>query len=392
MLKRFLSLIVIGLIGFAPLPASAIKYKGDLEANESLTLPQQSSPPASPAATKFKLYFKDDGAAYSLDSSGNESPIAGTGFKNYLINGGFRLWQRGTSFTSDGAYGADRWRHAYGDGAGTTSRQSFALGQSDVPGEPRYYWRHNRTTAATATSTLIRQRIEGVRTLAGATATWSFYGRCDLAKTFNLFIFQNFGTGGSPSSQVVAGPTAFNCGTSWSRHQFTFTIPSISGKTIGTAGNDYVEVVLQEAGSFSTFTLDIAQAQLEKGSVATVFQYRPLGMELDLAQRYYSKTYDFETDPGTATSTGYVEGGSSGLSNGSHAIRVHWSFPSRMRKIPTVTVYSLNGTSGKWTDVSNIDQTATAQRTSQTGTNVAISLSTTTDVRVGGHVIADAEL
>jgi hypothetical protein len=392
MLKRFLSLILIALVGFAPLPASAIKYKGDLEANESLTLPEQVATPVNPSLGKRKLYFKQDGAAYSLDSSGNENPIDKAGFKNHLINGGFRLWQRGTSFTSSNSYGADRWKHAYGDGAGTTSRQSFALGQTDVPGEPRYYWRHDRTTAASATSTVIRQRIEGVRTLAGITATWSVYGKCSLAKNFNLFIFQNFGTGGSPSSIVVTGPTAFNCTTSWSRHQFVFNIPSLSGKTVGTDGNDYVEIVLQESGSFSTFTLDLAQVQVEKGSVATPFQYRPVATELNLAQRYYCKTYNYETSPGTPTSAGYVEGGASGLVNGSHAIRVHWSFPVRMRAAPFVTTYSLNGTSGKWTDASNTDRTGIAQRTGQLGTNVEVSLTSTGDLRVGGHMTADAEL
>ena len=338
---------MIVLIGLTPLPVSAIQYKGDLEANESVTLPEQPVTPASPASGRRKLYFKDDGAPYSLDSAGNENPIDRAGFKNYLINGGFRLWQRGTSFTVSGVYTADRWQHAYGDGAGTTSRQAFALGQTAVPGEPRYYWRHNRTTPATSTNTVIRQRIEGVRTLAGATVTWSFYGRCDLARTFNLFIFQNFGTGGLPSSTVVTGPAIFNCGTAWGRHQFTFSIPSLSGKTAGTDGNDYMEIVLQEGGSFTTFTLDLAQVQLEKGSVATPFHYRSMAMELALAQRYYSKTYNFETDPGTATATGYVEGGSSGLSNGNHSIRVHWSFPSRMRKAPIINLYSLNGTIGK---------------------------------------------
>ena len=265
MLKRYLFLILILLIGLAPLPAGAIKYKGDLETDESVTLPEQSVTPASPASGKHKLYFKNDGAPYSLDSAGNENSIAGAGITNYLINGGFRLWQRGTSFTSNNAYGADRWKHAYGDGAGTTSRQSFTLGQTAVPGEPRYHWRHNRTVAATSTNTVIRQRIEGVRTLAGTTATWSFYGKCDFAKTFNLFIFQFFGTGGSPSSQVVTGPVPFNCGTSWSWYRFTFDIPSITGKTLGTNGNDYAEIVFQEGGLFSTFTLDMAQVQLEKG-------------------------------------------------------------------------------------------------------------------------------
>ena len=392
MLKRFLSLILIGLVGFVPFPASAIKYKGDLEANESLILPEQTAAPASPSLGKQKLYFKDDGAVYSLDSSGNENPIDRAGMKNYIINGGFRLWQRGTSFTSSNSYGADRWKHANGDGTGTTSRQSFALGQTDVPGEPRYYWRHDRTTSASATSTVIRQRIESVRTLAGITATWSVYGKCSLAKSFNLFIFQNFGTGGLPSSMVISGPMAFNCTTSWSRHQFVFSIPSLSGKTVGTDGNDYVEIVLQESGSFSTFTLDLAQVQLEKGSVATPFQYRPVVTELNLAQRYYCKTYDIETDPGTATFTGYVDGGISGLANGSHAIRVHWSFPVRMRAAPFVIPYSLNGTSGKWTDASNSDRTAIVQRTGQLGTNVEVSLTSTGDLRVGGHITADAEL
>ena len=392
MLKHFLFLLLMALVGLTPGSASAIKYKGDLEANESVVLPEQSAPPATPATGKRKLYFKDDGAVYSLDSAGNENPIDKHGFRNYIINGGFRIWQRGTSFTSSDVYGADRWRHAYADGAGTTSRQSFALGQTDVPGEPRYYWRHNRTTAATATSTVIRQRIEGVRALAGIMAAWSFYGKCDLAKTFNLFIFQNFGTGGSPSSQVVTGPQAFNCAPSWSRHLFTFNIPSLSGKTVGSDGNDYVEIVLQESGSFSTFTLDIAQVQLEKGSVATPFHYRPMAMELDLAQRYYGKTYNFETEPGTATSTGYVEGGASGLNSSAHAIRVHWSFPVRMRTTPTVTLYSLNGTSGTWTDASNIDRSATHQRTGHMGTNIEVSVPAGGDLRVGGHITVDAEL
>jgi len=50
--------------------------------------------------------------------------------------------------------------------------------------------------------------------------------------------------------------------------------------------------------------------------MATLFQYRPMGMELELAQRYYSKIYNLETDPGTATNAGYVEGGASSLTSG----------------------------------------------------------------------------
>ena len=115
MLKRFILLILMALIAFSPIPAEAIQYKGDLEANKSVTLPVQSAPPANPASGKQKLYFKDDGAAYSLDSAGNENPVDKAGFKNYLINGGFRLWQRGTSFTAMNTYGSDRWIHGSSD-------------------------------------------------------------------------------------------------------------------------------------------------------------------------------------------------------------------------------------------------------------------------------------
>lgn len=392
MLKHAISFIVIVLIAFLPISAEAVKYKGDLEANESLTLPEQSAKPANPSSGKHKLYFKDDGAVYSLDASGGENPVDRAGFKNYIINGNFDLWQRGTSFTSSNTYGADRWKHSYGTGVGMTSRLLFDLGQTAIPGEPRYYWRHNRTVAAASVNTVIRQRIEGVRTLSGATATLSFYSKCNLTKIFNLFIIQFFGTGGSSSSQIVTNLASFNCGIPWSQHRFTLSIPSISGKTLGTAGNDYIEIVLQEGELFSTFALDMAQVQLEKGSIVTPFENRPKGIELELAQRYYSKTYNLETKPGTVTATGYVEGGASGLATGVHAVRVHWSFPSRMREVPIVTVYSLNGTSGQWTDASNINQSTTVQRTGQVGTNIEVSLNSTGDLRVGGHITADAEL
>jgi hypothetical protein len=63
-----------------------------------------------------------------------------------------------------------------------------------------------------------------------------------------------------------------------------------------------------------------------------------------------------------------------------------------MRAVPIVTLYSLNGNSGKWTDASNSDRPVTAQRTGQLGTNIEVSLTSTGDLRVGGHITADAEL
>ena len=208
--------------------------------------------------------------------------------KNKIINGNFDIWQRGTSFTASGLFTADRWKQNHNTGAATYSRQAFTLGQSDVPGEPRYYMNVNVTSAAASTSNVIRQRVEGVRTLAGQQATVSFYAKATAAKTFHVVIAQNFGTGGSPSAGVQVMSTAQSIGTTWARYTFTIDVDSISGMNIGTNGDDYLDFNIREGVSFSTFSLDIAQVQLELGGAATPFEDRPIGQELMLAQRYYA--------------------------------------------------------------------------------------------------------
>jgi len=397
MLKRFILLMLIVLIAFSPVPAGAIKYKGDLEANESVTLPAQSAPPANPATGKHKLYFKDNGAAYFLDSAGNNNPIAGTGFKNYLINGNFDLWQRGTSFTDMNTYGADRWKHG-SPGTATVSRQMFALGQTDVPGEPQYFWRNQTTVAGAATATLIRQRIEGVRTLAGQTLSWSFWARNDTVKIFQVLALQNFGTGGTPSGNVSVLNQPQSIGTGWTRYVFTVAVPSITGKTVGTDNNDYIEFLIQETSSFSTFMLDTAQWQVEKGSVASEFEKRPSGLELVLAQRYFEKSFPLTTSPGEGRNNPpYM----SVMTITSTARRGWIPFVTRKRASPTMTYYRAAGMTndGDW----NVREGASAWTERTPSTNnanengvvvqvIAIGATTGQGMAAQGHWAADAEL
>jgi hypothetical protein len=233
-----------------------------------------------------------------LDASGNAT-FAGTAamassfLRNRIINGGFDVWQRGTSFSDPAAFTftSDRWRVRY-DGSGATrtiSRQAFPLDQTDVPGDQPWFFRYDQSVAGTGgTFNGFNQNIESVRTFGGQQVTLSFYARAASNITLPLIeIEQFFGTGGSPSAPVFATvANNVSVGTSWARYTYTFTVPSLTGKTIGNDNNDCLGVVYNLPNN-AAFTFDISLVQLEVGTVATPFERRQFGQELELCQRYY---------------------------------------------------------------------------------------------------------
>lgn len=219
-------------------------------------------------------------------SSINSGPLAGA--RNCIINGNFDIWQRGTTSTVTTAgsnYLTDRYIWNTSGNTTTVSRQAFTVGQTDVPYEPTYFHRI-QITAAVAAQLSLEQRVEDVRTLAGRTATLSFYAKGAAGFTLNYSVAQNFGTGGSPSGGVSVGSGTVSLTTSWQKFTITFNVPSISGKTLGTNNDHFLQVVWQMPAS-ATNTFDLAQVQLEAGTVATPFERRFIGQELALCQRYY---------------------------------------------------------------------------------------------------------
>lgn len=232
---------------------------------------------------------------------------------NYVINGNFDFWQRGTSLSSGTGvrYLADRIRTFSEVTTYEVSRQSFTLGQTDVPNEPIYFLRNIVTSGSTSASRcLITITIEDVRTLAGQTATFSFWAKADSNKNISIEFNQFFGSGGSPSATVnTLGVEKFAITSSWQKIIITFAIPSISGKTLGTDNNSSLrgEIWLDAGSNFDSRTdslgnqsgtFDIAQVKLEKGSYATDFTLAGgnLAGELNMCQRYFQR---FGTNSGT---------------------------------------------------------------------------------------------
>ena len=284
--------------------------------------------------------LKTDGSG-NLDWVAQSSGGGAEGNRNKIINGNFDVWQRGTSFSASG-YAADRWRSTYGGGTTTVcSQQSFTLGQTDVPDNPEFYVRLVVTSDSTSDSNAtLNQRIEDVRSFSGQTVTISFYAKADAVKNIAIEPFQNFGTSGSPSSSVLITPQKFALSTSWAKYTKTFTIPSISGKTLGTDNNDFIQFAFWMDGGSDydsrtsslgnqSGTFEFSQVQVEEGSSATDFEFKSIRQTQSDCFRYFQTG---DTREGGSQSRRVSNSASAIYDGGS------LSFKSEMRALPAVTL------------------------------------------------------
>ena len=185
-----------------------------------------------------------------------------------IINGNFDHWTHldfaaigdTKPASATGGYWADRFGYR---GAGSTvspSRQKFTLGQTDIPGNPRYF---HRLTVSSVTGTnnyaLLAQDIPHVDTFCGHTTTLFFDMRCDTERSFSVEWQRNYGSGYASAPEVLGIPQKHSCGASWTRFKLVFNMPDIAGRFVGPNGDDYLTVALFfDAGSnFNSRTVNL---------------------------------------------------------------------------------------------------------------------------------------
>jgi hypothetical protein len=223
--------------------------------------------------------------------------------KNKIINGDFRFNQRAfTSNTANNAFGFDRWLqlNAGTTGTLTVTPQTFSPGTAPVTGYEGINYLQAVTAAGASADTyaMVNQKIEDVRTFANQAITVSFWAKATSGTPkISVEMEQNFGSGGSGG--ILASSTASaTLSTSWARYSFNVTVPSISGKTIGTSSYIALNIWLSAGSSFATransiglqnATFQIWGVQAEIGSTATAFQTATGTIQGELAacQRYY---------------------------------------------------------------------------------------------------------
>jgi hypothetical protein len=252
-----------------------------------------------------------DGASTTQAPLVLTQPSAFVDPENRIINGAFDFWQRGTSSTTNGYVAADRWVNARNAGTVTQSRQSHTLGDKFGVNSPQFYLRQTVSDQSVAGNYAITlSYVEGVRSYAGETITVLGWARRS-SGSGNMAVEceQSFGTGGSPSTGVTAiSPTTITLTTSWEPFAAVITVPSISGKTLGTNQNDYLSVNFwTSAGSnfnartnslgIQTIGVDLWGIHIKRGThtaAATEFYKAPeFGAELARCQRYFESSFVF---------------------------------------------------------------------------------------------------
>ena len=237
------------------------------------------------------------------------------GFKNRIINGAMVIDQRnnGASVTpASGAYTLDRWQYV------GTQASKFTVEQT-VSGvaAPVGFVDYAALTTASAVSVgagdyfLFRQMIEGNNiadlgwgTANAQTVTLSFWVRSSLTGTFGGALNNSALNRSYPFSYSISAANTWEYKTVTVAGDTSGTWLTTNGigihvhfglgagsTTSGTAGAWSGSTFLSATGATSVVgtsgaTFYITGVQLEKGSTATSFDYRPYGTELNLCKRY----------------------------------------------------------------------------------------------------------
>jgi hypothetical protein len=240
--------------------------------------------------------------------------------RNRIINGDMRISQRGTSFTSD-EYTLDRWYFNKSGATGTVTQETFTPG-TELVDSPNYL----KMVITTGNDNCgLQHKIEDVRSIPAGQVMLSFYAKGTNPGGGNFYVTPNQGFGSGGSTDINLSDISFQVTSSWQKFTIPITVPTISGKTIGTSS--YFQIMIGQRTDTSTdaWELNITGVQLEVGSVATPFERRPFGTELALCQRYYWRAslvgnqFDVLASAQTATQ-----------------ISVYTKYPVEMRAVPTV--------------------------------------------------------
>ena len=251
--------------------------------------------------------------------------LIGAGRRNIIINGGFQVWQRGTSFTvgnNSVTYTSDRWAaYSNGSSARTVTKEEAVI-DGVVCDSIKL-----AVTSPVNNDRELRHKIEDLKRFSGQTLTLSYDAKASIATAFQIETRREYGVGGSALVDTVEATQTFT--TAWQKFTVTFTVPDITGATFGTGSS--LDIMFK-LNTLQTHDVHLANVQLELGKVATPFEHRSYGEELAACQRYLyainAKGHPSSTSAAYARFISFAQG-----ANG-----VIWfpQYPVQMRALPSL--------------------------------------------------------
>lgn len=227
------------------------------------------------------------------------------GYKNYIINPFFEVWQRGTSFS--GGNTVDRWNVDARNGL------TISVGRGDTapvyPTFPSKYFANVTFSPTSYAADSVERGIffnswieNGFANLRGKTVTLTIYADTnqDFAIGFGN-IDSTLSQGGTSPSWRKLAAKKFSAVAGIQKYVFTFTLPSL---ILGTDAyrdhllmwfafgcNQHYANAGFGVGNITAFNttgsyFNILAIQLEEGSESTRLERRPPGLDLSLCQRY----------------------------------------------------------------------------------------------------------
>jgi hypothetical protein len=286
------------------------------------------------------------------DASTQNTAATGFGFKNRIINGAMMIDQRnaGASVTPTGsAYTLDRWQA----NIDVASKLSFQQSTTVPTGFKNSLLITSLSAYSLSSSEQfnIQQRVEGFNVsdlgwgAAGAsTVTLSFWVRSSLTGTFGGSFRNSAQDRSYPFSYTISAANT------WEQKSVTITgdttgtwltdngVGLIATFSLGAGSTRASTAGSWQAGDYrgatgqvnlvstNGATFYITGVQLEKGSTATSFDYRPYGTELSLCQRYLPMISCASNDGGQFAV---------GQASGSTSAEFHLRFPVTVRTAAT---------------------------------------------------------
>ena len=263
------------------------------------------------------------------------------GMKNLLINGCMRVCQRGSQpLDVQTRYGLDRWYVFWGASAGVTPGT-----QERLPYASTTYLETTSCMAlagltCTGTNSIyVNQRIESANAK-------TFLNGVNHGKWSGQFKFwHNFGSSVNVYLVIYSANATDNFSAITARYVSSAqSVPTSTWTSLKFEGIDIPTTDMYNGLQFSIKietpvcsgkTIYIGDAQFEIGPKCTTIERRPYGLELALCQRYYEKSYDLDTVPGTGTAAGCVFHHVPSLS-----ARANVRFQTRKRAAPALTYYA----------------------------------------------------